>query len=84
MCSCAPARPAVVCPQVVLDVCLQLYFMYLLQSSRMRLAAITRAAHSTPYVWLSAAVLVTIKLLYGLGNAAGSVSAPLTFAPPWL
>lgn len=77
---CARKRP---CPlrvsaccwlvQVVLDACLQLYLMYLIQTPRLRLAAVTKASIVTPYVWLSAALLVAIKLVYGLSSAAGLV-----------
>lgn len=63
------------CFQVVLDTSLQLYFLYLTQTPRLHLTAVTKASIVTPYVWLSATILVAIKLLYGLGNAAGLVSA---------
>lgn len=62
------------CLQVVLDVTLQLYFMYLINTPRLKLARVTRVSHVTPYVWLSALLLVAIKLLYGLGNSTGAVS----------
>lgn len=57
-------------PQVVLDVSLQLYCMYLTRTSWLNLAAITKPkTQVTPYVWLSAVLLVAMKLSYGLGNA---------------
>jgi hypothetical protein len=67
--------PCCCCSQVVLDASLQLYFLHLAQTPRLRLTAVTKASIVTPYVWLSATILVAIKLLYGLGNAAGLVSA---------
>jgi hypothetical protein len=57
-----------------MDVALQLYFMYLINTPHMRLSPVTKLSHVTPYVWLSVLLLVAIKLLYGLGNAAGGVS----------
>jgi hypothetical protein len=49
--------------------------MYLTRTSRLNLAAITKPkTQVTPYVWLSAVLLVALKLSYGLGNAPGKVS----------
>lgn len=63
-------------PQVVLGVSLQLYCMYLTRTSRLSLVAITRPkTQVTPYVWLSAVLLVAMKLSYGLGTAPGTVRA---------
>lgn len=59
--------------QVVFDVAVQLHFMYLINTPRLKLVPLTKPSQVAPYVWLSAAVLVAIKLLYGLGNAHGQV-----------
>jgi hypothetical protein len=75
------AASACSCLQVVLDLALQLYFMYLIKTPHMQLSPLTRPSHVTPYVWLSALLLVAIKLLYGLGNAAGGVSRPAVVSP---
>jgi hypothetical protein len=60
--------------QVVADVSLQLCFLYLTRTPCMALAAIGKSSQPTPYVWLSGALLVAVKLIYGLGGAAGAVS----------
>jgi hypothetical protein len=51
-----------------------MYFMYLTNTPHTQLSPVTKLSHVTPYVWLSVLLLVAIKLLYGLGNAAGGVS----------
>lgn len=54
---------------------LQLYCMYLTRTSRLNLVAITKPkTQVTPYVWLSAVLLVAMKLSHGLG-APGTVRA---------
>jgi hypothetical protein len=75
---CPCSRPLLSYLQVVLDLSLQLYSMYLVSTPRMRPSPVTKGAHTTPSMWLSAVLLVSVKLLYGLGNAAGTVSRHVT------
>lgn len=65
--------------QVVADVSLQLYFLYFTRTPRMAISKYSSASQPTPYVWLSGALLVALKLTYGLGSAAGAVSYSYAF-----
>jgi hypothetical protein len=57
----------------VYDTAVQLHFMHTINSPRLRMAPVTKRNQVTPYAWLTALLLVTVKLLYGLGNAVGQV-----------
>ncbi|KAF6256555.1 hypothetical protein COO60DRAFT_1657430 [Scenedesmus sp. NREL 46B-D3] len=68
-------------PQVVYETALQLYCLHLLGSQRMHLAPLQRRSQALPYTWLSAVLLVSVKLLYGLGLAAAGQVPLLPKAP---
>jgi hypothetical protein len=67
--------------QVVYETALQLYFLHLLDTQHMQLAPISKRSQALPYTWLSAVLLVSIKLLYGLGSAAAGQLPLLQKAP---
>eukprot|EP00879_Flechtneria_rotunda_P009276 GHRR01009711.1.p1 GENE.GHRR01009711.1~~GHRR01009711.1.p1 ORF type:complete len:399 (+),score=130.90 GHRR01009711.1:1416-2612(+) len=60
-------------PQMVYDVALQLHVLYLINTPQLKVTPITRAAQVQPYAWLGALLLITFKILYGLGGAGGQL-----------
>jgi hypothetical protein len=66
---------------VVYDTALQLFCLHLINSPTMQLTPIQRRSQAHPYAWLSALLLVAIKLLYGLGSAAAGQLPLLPKAP---